>query len=95
MLWYQIHMGRLEALEPDRAPFEIVEVAGTRTSRRDGGVSADGAVVGTMIHGLFESTALRAALLAALMRRKGLSPPTGTEIPSKEREYDPEQAKVT
>jgi adenosylcobyric acid synthase len=85
---YQIHMGRLEAVEPDRAPLEIVEFAGNRASQHDGGVSADGAVVGTMIHGLFESAALRAALVTALARRKGLSPSTGPEIPSKEREYD-------
>ena len=61
---YFIHMGRTRALSEDPA----FELAG----RHDGAVGRNGAVVGTMIHGLFESQSLRNALVRSLGRRAGL-----------------------
>ena len=39
----------------------------------DGAVSADGSVVGTMLHGLFDNASVRRALIAYLRERKGLA----------------------
>ena len=44
-----------------------------RVDMLDGAINRDGTVVGTMLHGIFENDALRAALLGALRRRKGLA----------------------
>jgi adenosylcobyric acid synthase len=54
----------------------------------DGAVSAGGAVVGTLVHGLFENDALRAALLARLRARRGLAAPHGPAVPTRDEEYD-------
>jgi adenosylcobyric acid synthase len=56
---YEIHIGRTEG--PDRArPF--AHVAG----RPEGGVSADGRVAGSYLHGMFRDDGFRAAFLADL-----------------------------
>ena len=48
-----------------------------------------GAVVGTMIHGLFENDVIREGLLETLRTTKGLSAPTDRRaIPSRDAEYD-------
>jgi adenosylcobyric acid synthase len=69
---YEIHMGRLERRAPGSGAFAITERSGRPEDDVDGGLSADGAVVGTMIHGLFDNESLRAAAISALRRRKGL-----------------------
>jgi integrase len=52
-------------------------------------VSCDGAVVGTMIHGLFENDSFRVALLRALRRTRSLDEPARSgAIPTREQEYD-------
>jgi adenosylcobyric acid synthase len=71
---YEIHMGRLERAEGSAGPFVIHSRNAAATSDVDGAVSPDGAVVGTMIHGLFDNADVRRVLLATLRRRKGLSP---------------------
>ncbi len=86
---YEIHMGRVECA-PDDAAFAIVQ----RTGRGgegglDGVVGGGGAIVGTMLHGLFENGPLRAAVLRFLRERRGLSAPfAAAPIPSKAAEYD-------
>ncbi len=86
---YEIHMGRVERVGGARAAFAIGSRSGRAEAALDGAVSADGAVVGTMIHGLFENDGLRRSLLAALRGRRGLPAPAGaTAIPSRHEEYD-------
>ncbi len=86
---YEIHMGAVERLRPCPAPFEIQVRAGVAARVADGAIAAGGAVVGTMIHGLFENEAIRRSLLAFLRSRKGLSEPAAARpIPGREGEYD-------
>jgi adenosylcobyric acid synthase len=63
---YEIHMGISER-GADREAF-----AG------DGAVSADGLVIGTYMHGLFDNPGAVHALMAFLLSRKGTTPDTGT-----------------
>jgi len=84
---YEIHMGRVEPIA--EATFEIVSRNGARCAIADGAVGAGGAVVGTMIHGLFENGAVRASLLDALRERKGVAKPhAANAIPTRDAEYD-------
>lgn len=70
---YEIHMGAIERTGGAPAAFEITTRNGVAERVLDGAVSADGNVVGTMLHGLFANDALRAGLLNALRARKGLA----------------------
>ncbi|WP_438026725.1 cobyric acid synthase [Sorangium sp. So ce233] len=89
LIGYEIHMGQVERASGARAAFAIEARSGRAEAALDGAVSADGAVVGTMIHGIFENDGLRRALLAALRARRGLAAPAGaTAIPSRHDEYD-------
>jgi len=72
---YEIHMGRIERAADAPAAFAVHARNGAPEDDRDGAVSANGAVVGTMIHGLFDNAAVRDALLARLRARRGLAPP--------------------
>ncbi len=90
---YEIHMGKIERRTGTVAPFRIV----TRNARTqnagtddvlDGAISTDGAVVGTMLHGIFENDALRSAMIRMLRRRKGIDATEGPPIPTREEEYD-------
>jgi adenosylcobyric acid synthase len=92
---YEIHMGRLEpAGEGAAAAFEIRARNGRAESATDGAVGAGGAVVGTMIHGLFENDAARASLLGELRRLKGLSSRPSGSVPSRQAEYDRLEAAI-
>ena len=73
---YEIHMGRTE---PDRGrepsglkPFLRLRLPGTKESWTDGWVTADGRVLGTYMHGLFDSPGWRRAFLNEIRREKGL-----------------------
>jgi adenosylcobyric acid synthase len=86
---YEIHMGQVERTGGACAAFEIRARSGGETRDSDGAASADGAIVGTMIHGLFENDALRRSLIGALRRRKQLpaaAPPP--PVASRHDEYD-------
>jgi adenosylcobyric acid synthase len=88
---YEIHMGMLEHVGEAKAPFTITTRNGRQETAVDGAVDASGAVVGTMLHGLFENASLRAGLLSHLRGRKGLAEPATTcapAVPSKLAEYD-------
>jgi adenosylcobyric acid synthase len=86
---YEIHMGTALATAPDAAPFCVQKRNGARVVVGDGAVSADGAVVGTMIHGLFDEGPLRGQVLASLRARRGLAAPVTVEAPfDKHAEYD-------
>jgi adenosylcobyric acid synthase len=86
---YEIHMGRITTTRSGAAAFEITERGGRRECADDGAVDPNGAVVGTMIHGLLEDSELRSAILRALRRRRGLPEPTSvTRMPTRDAEYD-------
>ena len=70
---YEIHMGSVERVAGTAAPFRIVARNGAPADTLDGAINRDGTVAGTMLHGIFENDALRAAFLGALRRRKGLA----------------------
>ena len=59
---YEIHLGATEGPDTARAPFRI-------GGRRDGATSADGRVVGTYLHGVFASDAMRSAWLNSVAGR--------------------------
>jgi adenosylcobyric acid synthase len=62
---YQIHHGRTTSDAP------WITLADRWGTQPEGAANGDGSVVGTSLHGLFESDAFRAAFLAALARRRG------------------------
>jgi adenosylcobyric acid synthase len=70
---YEIHAGRSDAGGEAR-PFTVLTRGGQSTGEPEGAMSADGAVLGTYLHGIFASAALRRALLAGLAHRKGITP---------------------
>jgi adenosylcobyric acid synthase len=86
---YEIHMGRVERPSDAAATFHLIQRNGEPTELTDGAVSPDGAVVGTLLHGVLENVSVRASLLATLRRRRGLPAPSDLRpIPSKDGEYD-------
>jgi len=92
---YEIHMGVVEPISPRASPFEIRSRNGLVEATADGAIGGGGAVVGTMLHGLFENEAIRARTLAFLRTRKGLPECAAPRrIPSKQAEYDRLEAAV-
>jgi adenosylcobyric acid synthase len=69
---YEIHVGRTRSTGD--AAFEVTMRGAERQSEADGAVSADGAVTGTYLHGLFAEDALRGAVLRAVAERSGRAP---------------------
>jgi len=69
---YEIHMGET-ILGPGALPFaHIVSRSGEEVEVQDGAVSRDGRVLGTYLHGIFQTPGFRAAFLNRLRRQKGL-----------------------
>jgi adenosylcobyric acid synthase len=92
---YEIHMGVVEPTRPAPCAFDLSSRNGRAADARDGAIAAGGAIAGTMLHGLFENDALRAATLAGLRARRGLRAPTGApRIPTRQAEYDRLEAAV-
>jgi adenosylcobyric acid synthase len=96
---YEIHMGRIERVAEAAAPFQIIArngvILGADDARDrktpdilDGAISENGAVIGTMLHGIFENDALRAALISGLARRKGIDVSSGPRVATRDEEYD-------
>lgn len=86
---HEIHMGRVERLPGAACAFVIAERNGFPADDGDGAISSGGAVVGTMIHGLFENASVRKSLVAALRRKKGLPElAVGLDVPVAADEYD-------
>jgi len=83
---YEIHHGEVALAHKGDALFEIQRAGGQSVS--DGAVNAEGNVVGTLLHGLFENASLRAALLSSLRRRRGLLAAGGSMLPARSQEYD-------
>ncbi|MGH7815332.1 MAG: cobyric acid synthase [Candidatus Binataceae bacterium] len=86
---YEIHMGRVTALEGAAAPFRIVSRNGKAANASDGAIGGNGTIVGTMLHGIFENEPVRRALLDNLRTLKGVSAPAPTSgVPARDAEYD-------
>jgi adenosylcobyric acid synthase len=70
---YEIHHGRttVRADAPGSSLFRITARLGKTLDETDGRISADGLVVGTYLHGIFESLELRQALVSWLWGRRG------------------------
>jgi len=71
---YEIHMGRTRRLGA-RPLIEIAERGGRSVKDLDGAAQADGHIAGTYLHGLFDNSSARGAILAYLARRRGLAWP--------------------
>jgi adenosylcobyric acid synthase len=56
--------------------------------RRDGAIDEAGLVLGTMVHGIVESASLRAALLDALSRRRGVELARDGDGVTRDQAYD-------
>lgn len=86
---YEIHMGMIEQVGEVIGAFRILSRNRQAVSAFDGAIGCEGAVVGTMLHGLFENDSLRASMIRSLRRRKGLGEPAvTTPISSRDTEYD-------
>lgn len=73
---YEIHMGQTEGPSA-AAAFRITQTPQGPADYDDGTLSADGRILGTYIHGLFDSAPFRQAFLAALGRQL----PAGDDAP--------------
>jgi len=77
---YEIHMGRTTP-QPGASlgmpPFAVVARGGR--AGPDGATSADGRVVGTYLHGVFEHPGFRRAVLEALAARRGATLPPAAD----------------
>jgi adenosylcobyric acid synthase len=89
---YEIHMGTVERSESAKAPFRLLTRNGAPVDLPDGAVSADGVVAGTMLHGIFDNDALRAAFLDGLYARKQRA---DRAIGSEEQKHDAAIRKLT
>lgn len=71
---YEIHMGRTESGDHIGSPLRVIARSGELTANdSDGAASAEGWIVGTYFHGLFDNDGLRHAILRNLAARKGVS----------------------
>jgi adenosylcobyric acid synthase len=95
---YEIHMG--ETHVTGATPFSRIargddaanvigdetNVGDGKTSLNDGARSADGRVVGTYLHGIFDADAFRHAFMRAAREARGLAPPVHLAALAAERE---------
>lgn len=88
---YEIHMGT-SRLGVHAQPFiRLTSSNGQSVNRDDGAINADGSVMGSYIHGLFDNDRFTRALLDALRRRKGLAAFDGERFEyarHKQRQFD-------
>ncbi len=79
LVGYEIHMGETTHNGHNSVrPFaRITERAGKTVDLLDGRVSADGNVIGTYIHGIFDNDEFRSKLIDYLRLKKGLNPSNG------------------
>jgi adenosylcobyric acid synthase len=82
---YEIHMGRTDS--PHR-PFQITETQDGPAFYTDGSINENGTVIGSYIHGIFQSHGFRRGLLNNLRRRKGLPERIYDAPLDKEKHYD-------
>ena len=76
---YEIHMGQSSYSEQAH-PFLIQERSGKPAQQPDGAIDSSGRILGTYLHGLFDNTGFRRAVLRHLSARKGTPSSHGPEI---------------
>ena len=76
---YEIHMGETTIGRSVQSFAMLTSRSGQAVSREDGAVSADGRIIGTYLHGIFNSGSFRRGFLNRLRLKKGLPVPTITE----------------
>jgi len=69
---YEIHMGRTELRGDTQPAFRLTTRSMKEVDIPDGGVSIDGLVFGTYLHGIFDNDDLRRHIINTLRLRKGL-----------------------
>jgi len=84
---YEIHMGQTVGNNVSPA-FRITARGDRRVDHLDGAANADGNIIGTYIHGLFENASVRRCLLSNLRRLKCVDCETQPFMLSKDSEYD-------
>jgi adenosylcobyric acid synthase len=85
---YEIHMGETCRGPLARPLFAVARYGGFGETIDDGAVSADGRVWGSYLHGLFDDSAVRHALLDDLRGRRGLGPAARAEEATLDAELD-------
>lgn len=93
LVGYEIHMGEttFNGRNPVRSFARITERAGEMVDILDGCVSANGNVIGTYIHGIFDNDEFRSGLINYLKLKKGLKLSDRCHVNSKsikERRYN-------
>ena len=84
---YEIHMG--ESIEnSEESPFQILQTPDGKAGYSDGAINAEGTVLGTYIHGIFNKDAFRAAFLDSLRKYYRMPVREVYNIEEKDREYD-------
>jgi adenosylcobyric acid synthase len=71
---YEIHMGSTITKDSVKPAFRILKRGYKVVDDFEGAVSSDGLVIGTCLHGIFDNSAVREALLEFLMGRKRMEP---------------------
>jgi adenosylcobyric acid synthase len=75
---YEIHAGRIVGATACGAVFRVIERGGVAADGIDGAYSDDKRVIGTAIHGLFDSAKFRRRFIDAIRESKGLAALTGS-----------------
>ena len=83
---YEIHMGQTVG-DGSTGAFHVQQTPSGASDYADGIVSDDGMVLGTYIHGIFNSAPFRLGLLNTLRRKRGLPARTQQRM-SKDEQYD-------
>jgi adenosylcobyric acid synthase len=87
---YEIHLGETSLGAGTQPLFQLTRL-GDAESRDDGAINEDGSVLGTYLHGLFDSSDGLTLLLAhwrKLCRKKISAAPVGDPLTERERRYD-------
>ncbi len=89
LVGYEIHMGETKISEEITNAFYIVRQNGQ--SEPDGAISADGTVMGTYLHGVFDHDNYRNKIIKSLRRKKGMLKKDEKEnnfVTKKQQNYD-------
>ncbi len=84
---YEIHMGETSRCR-EESPFTILETPNGKSGYPDGAINAAGTILGTYIHGIFNSDGFRAGFLNGLRNYHRLPLPSVYNKEEKEMEYD-------
>ena len=84
---YEVHMGDT-CVGDGVEPLLMVRTAGDSNFRTEGAVSLDGRILGTYVHGLFDSSAFRRRLLNRMRVAQGWAPLDSNPAPSCDQQLD-------